>query len=135
MPAGLIVLDIDTDIINPLNGTMVDVNGVNIGKNGIGTIQLTGTTTQSSALNAIIIGSNTGIASLPNGNDACVLIGHSAGKLTTSGGNNIMIGPIVSFDPLEAAVLTIYQSEVAQSIGPPWIEAAEERAVSNTSLA
>ena len=97
MPAGLIVLDIDTDIINPLNGTMVDVNGVNIGKNGIGTIQLTGTTTQSSALNAIIIGSNTGIASLPNGNDACVLIGHSAGKLTTSGGNNIMIGPTAGF--------------------------------------
>ena len=95
MPAGLIVLDIDTNIINPMTGNTVTVNGANIGKNGTGTIQMIGTALESTALNAVIIGADTGVlaTAFPNGNDDCVLIGNRAGKLTTSGSNNIMIGP------------------------------------------
>jgi len=86
---------INVDIVNPQSGNTVTVNGANIGKNGTGTIQMIGAAVESTALNAVIIGADTGIVAtaFPFGNDNCVLIGNRAGKLTTSGGNNIMIGP------------------------------------------
>lgn len=70
------------------------VNGVSINKNGTGTIQLNGAAVESTSLNAVIIGADTGVIAtgFPGGNDSCVLIGHKAGRLTTSGNNNIMIG-------------------------------------------
>jgi hypothetical protein len=85
---------INVDIIDAQSAETVLVNGVSINKNGTGTIQLNGAAVESTALNAVIIGADTGIiaTAFPNGNDACVLIGHKAGKMTSSGANNVMIG-------------------------------------------
>lgn len=85
---------INVDIVDSQSADTVLVNGVSINKNGTGTIQLNGAAVESTSLNAVIIGADTGVVStgFPGGNDSCVLIGHKAGKSTTSGGNNIMIG-------------------------------------------
>ena len=62
MPAGLIVYDIDTNILNPMTGSMVDVNGINIGSNGNGSFQLTNyNILKNQTANSIIIGDDAGL--------------------------------------------------------------------------
>jgi hypothetical protein len=82
------------DEIDSLSADTVLINGVSVNKNGTGTIQMNGAAVESTALNAVIIGADTGVVAtaFANGNDSSVLIGQKAGKMTTSGANNIMIG-------------------------------------------
>lgn len=90
MPVGLTVLDIDTDVINPLNGTMVDVNGVNIGKNSNNTIQLTTGNLLRPSQECVFIGNLAGAADLSTGGNT--FIGHSAGTSNINGYANTFIG-------------------------------------------
>jgi hypothetical protein len=85
---------INVDIVDAQSADTVLVNGVSINKNSTGTIQVNGAAVESTALNSVIIGADTGVVATayPNGNDSSVLIGHRAGKQTTSGAGNIMIG-------------------------------------------
>jgi len=90
MPVGLSVLDIDTDVINPLNGTMVDVNGVNIAKNANNTIQLTSSNILRPSQECVFIGNLAGAADLSTGGNT--FIGHSAGTSNINGYANTYIG-------------------------------------------
>jgi hypothetical protein len=85
---------INVDIVNAQSADTVLVNGVSVSKNATGTVQMNGAAVESTALNAVIIGADTGVVAtaFANGNDSSVLIGQKAGKMTTSGSNNIMIG-------------------------------------------
>jgi hypothetical protein len=74
MPVGLSVLDIDTDIINPLNGTSVTVSGVAI---------------DSPTSGSVAIGVNTMIATTGAGN---TVVGDSALALATTGQDNTAFG-------------------------------------------
>lgn len=90
MPVGLSVLDIDTDIINPLNGSMVDVNGVNIAKNANNTIQLTSSNILRPSQECVFIGNLAGAADSSTGGNT--FIGHSAGTTNINGYANTFIG-------------------------------------------
>ena len=85
---------INVDIVDAQSADTVLVNGVSINKNGIGTIQVNGVALESTSLQSVIIGADTGIIStgFPGGNDASVLVGYSAGKFVTTGASNVMIG-------------------------------------------
>lgn len=74
MPVGLSVLDIDTDVINPLNGTSVTVSGVAIDAPTPG---------------SVAIGLNTMIATTGAGN---TVVGDSALALATTGQDNTAFG-------------------------------------------
>lgn len=74
MPVGLSVLDIETDVINPLNGTSVTVSGVAIDAPTPG---------------SVAIGLNTMIATTGAGN---TVVGDSALALATTGQDNTAFG-------------------------------------------
>jgi hypothetical protein len=92
MPAGLIVLDIDTNTINPFSGNIVTVNGVAIDSPttdsiAVGTNALASVTT---GLKNIGIGTDA-LSSVTFGNSS-VAIGYEALKLYTGFASNVAIG-------------------------------------------
>ena len=120
MPVGLSVLDIDTDVINPLNGTSVTVSGVAIDAPGATNISIG----DASTMPLVSGGSNIGVGfnSLVNltsgtGNlgigestglnvDTSSLntfLGYSAGSAinaSSTGNNNTAIGALAGYDVL-----------------------------------
>ena len=92
MPAGLIVYDIDTNILNPMTGSMVDVNGINIGSNGNGSFQLTTNgLLKNQTANSIIIGDDAGL-NLATTSFSNIMIGKDTGKQTVNGLQNTFVG-------------------------------------------
>jgi hypothetical protein len=88
MPVGLSVLDIDTDIINPLNGTSVTVNGANIGA-GNQSYYIGNLDRPAGANRSIIIGGNA--ATNASGTEN-IAIGHLTGENLTTGPTNTLVG-------------------------------------------
>ena len=97
MPVGLSVLDIDTDIINPLNGTSVTINGVDI---------------SSPNIKDTIIGEGAG-QSITSGQQNTVL-GFEAMNKAEDTSYNVALGQ----ESLHEAVNSSVQSNVAVGIGP-----------------
>lgn len=90
MPVGLSVLDIDTDIINPLNTNTVDVNGAKIKLDfSLGSVHIGNTDMNPIPSGSVIIGSQAALNLIGNNN---VAIGHYAMLNSNISTNNVCVG-------------------------------------------
>ena len=87
MPAGLIVLDIDTNIINPMTGSTVTVNGIEVTTNGTNNICLGDQSGQAitTGIRSVSIG-DLSLKTATTQSDN-VAIGHQALEVNAGGGN------------------------------------------------
>jgi len=90
MPVGLTVLDIDTDIINPLNTNTVDVNGAKIKLDfSLGSVHIGNTDMNPIPSGSVIIGSQAALNLIGNNN---IAIGHYAMLNSNISTNNVCVG-------------------------------------------
>jgi len=88
MPVGLTVLDIDTDIINPLNTNTVDINGAKI-KGDATSIHIGNTDMASIPISSVIVGVQSAINLLGDNNVAIGYLSMNASNIATG---NVCVG-------------------------------------------
>lgn len=90
MPVGLSVLDIETDVINPLNTNTVDINGAKIKLDfSLGSVHIGNTDMSPIPSGSVIIGSQAALNLIGNNN---VAIGHYAMLNSNISTNNVCVG-------------------------------------------
>ena len=83
---------LNVDVINPQSGSMVNVNGINIGGNGNGSFQLTTNgVLKTSVISSVVIGDDAGL-NLAASTFSNVMIGKDTGKQTVNGLQNTLVG-------------------------------------------
>lgn len=88
MPVGLSVLDIETDIINPLNTNTVDINGAKI-KGTTTSVHIGNTDMSTIPISSVIVGVQSAINLLGNDNVAVGYLSMNAANIATS---NVCVG-------------------------------------------